>query len=113
MLLIYGDETQDIPPGTPEFDTMMAGYGAFTAEVEAKGAYKSGDPLLPTAAARTVRVRNGSAMVTNGPFAETAEQLGGYYILDCGTIEEAVAFAAKIPGAQRGSVEVRPILELE
>ena len=112
MLLIYGDESQDIPPGTPEFDEMMAGYGAFGQELRDRGAYVGGDPLQPTSDARTVRVRDGSAMVTNGPFAETAEQLGGYYIVDCATIEEAAAYAEKIPGAKRGSVEVRPIMDL-
>lgn len=112
MLLIYDNEKTAIAPGTPEWDGMMAGYGAFTQEVQQKGVFLAGDPLVDTPAAKTVRVRSGSALVTAGPFAETAEQLGGYYILECKTIEEAADFATRIPAAKRGSVEVRQVMEL-
>lgn len=112
MLLLYGSEKTSIVPGTPEWDGLMAGYGAFTEEVQQKGVFLAGDPLVDTPEAKTVRVRNGSALVTAGPFAETAEQLGGYYILECKTIEEAADFATRIPAAWDGSVEVRPVMEM-
>lgn len=112
MLLIYDSEKTAFAPGTPDWDEMMAGYGAFTEEVQQKGVFLAGDPLADTPGAKTVRVRNGSAMVTAGPFAETAEQLGGYYILECKTLDEAADFATRIPAAKRGSVEVREVLEL-
>jgi hypothetical protein len=113
MLLIYSDESTDLNPGDEGFDEMMTGYGAFTNEVRQSGAFDSGDPLQPVATATTVRVRDGRASHVDGPFAETREQLGGYYILDCKDLDQALAYAAKIPAAARGSVEVRPILELE
>ena len=112
MLLIYTNETTQPAPGTPDFGAMMEGYGAFTEEVRQKGVMHAGDPLDSAGGAKTVRVRNGRAVVTAGPFAETAEQLGGYYILNCETIDEATAYAAKIPGAAHGSVEVRAIAEM-
>lgn len=112
MLLIYTDETNDPAPGTPEGDAMFAGYGAFTQEVREKNLFLAGEPLQPTTTATTVRVRGGRTVLTDGPFAETKEQLGGFYILDCKDLDEACAMAAKIPGAAYGSIEVRPILEM-
>ena len=110
MLLIYSAENAGPAPQTPEFGEMMQGYGAFTQEIREKGIMKGGDPLQPVATATTVRVRNGAAEATDGPFAETKEQLGGFYILDCADLDEAIEYAAKIPSAKHGSIEVRPIM---
>ena len=107
LLLIYGDEKRWVTPDQAEFTTVLNQYRAFNEE-HAK-AIQSGNPLEPTATAKTVRVRDGSPMVTDGPFAETKEQLAGYYLVDADTPEAAISMAAKIPGARRGCVEVRPI----
>ena len=90
---------------------MYAAYGAFTEEIRAKGVMVAGDQLAPSTAATTVRVRDGETLVTDGPFAETKEQLGGYYLIEAESIDEAIEWAAKIPGAQFGVIEVRPIVE--
>lgn len=113
MLLIYTDESTDLNPGDPGFNEMMEGYAAFTRQVRENGAFQDGDPLQPVATATTVRVRDGKATHTDGPFAETKEQLGGYYVLDCKDLDQALEYAAQIPGAAHGCVEVRPIMELE
>ena len=110
MCLIYTDEAKDPQPGTPEMDRLMQGYMAFTQDVREKGVMVSGDPLQPVATATTVRLRDGQVETTDGPFAETKEQLGGFYILDCKDLDEAIAYAARIPSAAHGSIEVRPIL---
>jgi hypothetical protein len=112
MLLIYTDESTDLSPGDAGFDEMMAGYGRFSQAVRDLGVYEAGDPLQSVATATSVRVRNGKASNTDGPFAETREQLGGYYILDCKDLDQALELAAQIPGAARGTVEVRPVLDL-
>jgi hypothetical protein len=113
MLLIYTDERTDAQPGTPGFDEMATAYNAFGEEVRARGVFQTGEALLPTSMATTVRVRNDQRLTTDGPFAETKEQLGGFYILNCKDLDEALEFAAKIPGAKTGSIEVRPIMEFE
>ncbi len=111
MLLIYVDEENAEPkPGTPEFDASMAGYMAFTKEVREAGIMVAGDAIQPTSTATCVAVRDGKSQITEGPFAKTQEQLGGYYLLECKDLSEAHAFAAKIPGASHGRVEVRPII---
>lgn len=110
MLLIYDVEDSGPNPGTTEFDEMIQAYGAFGQEVEKAGVFVGGEALLPTSTATSVRVRNGTATTTDGPFAETKEALGGYYILDCKDLDEALAYAAKIPGASSGTVEVRPVM---
>jgi hypothetical protein len=112
MLLIYGDEATAPQDGSPEGAQMFAEYGAFTQEVMQAGAMQSGEPLLPIATATTVRVRSGKTLTTDGPFAETKEQLGGFYIVDCKDLDAAIGWAAKIPGAKHGSIEVRPIMEM-
>jgi len=109
MLLIYGDEANDIGPGQPGFEEMMAGYGAFTREVREKGAFVHGDPLDGAETATSLRLRDGKVIISDGPFIETKEQLGGFYILECATREAAIAYAAKIPRALNGSIEVRPM----
>jgi hypothetical protein len=107
MMLLYADESRP-----DQFsDETMAAYGAFTEEVQDKVVMLSGEALQTTESATSVRVRDGRVRTTDGPFAETKEQLGGFYILDCRDLDEAIAYAAKIPAASSGTVEVRPIME--
>ncbi|MFN0192604.1 MAG: YciI family protein [Aestuariivirga sp.] len=114
MLLIYGSEAAASPaPGTPEFDAYLGEYQAFTETVQKAGKYGGGEALQPTSTATSVRVRKGKTETMDGPFAETKEQLGGFYILDCKNLDEAIAYAAKIPDARTGTVEVRPIMVFE
>ena len=89
---------------------MLDEYQSFTEETQANGVYVGGEPLESVTTATTVRVRGGQSQVTDGPFAETKEALGGYYLLDCKDLDEALAYAAKIPSAAYGCVEVRPIM---
>ena len=111
LLLIYGPE--DVPDPTPdEQGQVMAAYNAFTEHIRSKNAYLGGEALEPTATATTVRVRDGRTLTTDGPFAETKEALGGYYLVEATNLDEAIDFAARIPGAQSGSIEVRPIWEI-
>jgi len=110
MCLIYATEGTGPQPGTPEFGAFMKGYMDFTAEVRESGAFVAGDALQPIATATTVSVENGKTMTTDGPFAETKEQLGGYYLLECKDLDEAIAHAAKIPSAAFGRIEVRPVM---
>ena len=105
MLLIYSDESGPAEGG----DDVLRRYRAFTEEVRDNGKLVGADRLQPATTATTVRIRNGETLVTDGPFAETKEQLGGYYLLECENIDEALAYAAKIPTAENGSVEVRPV----
>lgn len=112
LLMIYDNEAAAATMSEAEQQAELNAYWTFTNEVNAAGVYKGGEALQPIATATTVRVRNGKTMTTDGPFAETKEQLGGYYLLDCKNLDEAIAWAAKIPGAAKGSVEVRPIMEL-
>lgn len=112
IALIYSNEAQDGAMDEAAQGEMFARYGAFTQEVQAKGYFHSGEPLQPTSTATTVRVRDGKTQTTDGPFAETREQLGGFYILDCPSLDTAIEMAAKIPAAENGSIEVRPILEM-
>ncbi len=110
LLLIYAAES-NMPPAPAEGRKMMEAYATFTQDVRDRGLMESGDALQPTSTATTVRVRDGERLITDGPFAETREQLGGYYLLNCKDLDEALDYAARIPGAQNGTVEVRPILE--
>jgi hypothetical protein len=109
IALIYSNEKDDIPYGAPEWEQLMVDYRAFSAEAQRRGAMIAGDPLQSVETATTLRLRGGKVVPSDGPFAETKEQLGGYYILDCPTLDEAVELAALIPTAKRGSVEVRPM----
>jgi hypothetical protein len=110
MLLIYGagDSWQEL---TPEQQQQIgAEYFAFTEELRAAGKMVAGDALQPTSTATSVRVRDGETLTTDGPFAETKEVLGGYYLIDVDTIDEALEWAAKLPGAKYGTIEVRPVV---
>ena len=112
MFLIYSADGAGPQPGSPEFGAFMAGYGAFTNEVKEAGKMKEGAPLQGIDTAATVRMRDGKPEVTDGPFAETKEVLGGYYILDCENLDEALSLAGKIPSAAFGSIEARPVLDM-
>ena len=110
ILLIYSQENGN-PGGDVEQDVLRR-YGAFTQEVRDNGKLVTADRLQPTAAATTVRIRNGETLVTDGPFAETKEQLAGFYLIEARDLNDAIQVAAKIPPAREGSVEVRPVREL-
>jgi hypothetical protein len=109
-LLLIADE-ENIWDSLPESEVaaMYAAYGAFTRELQAAGALLGANQLQPVATATTVSVRDGETIVTDGPFAETKEVLGGYYLIDVETLDEAIEWAAKIPSATVGRVEVRPV----
>ena len=113
ICLIYGDEQSFQGMGDEDRNQVMADYMAFTESIGKSGNLVAGDALQPTTTATTVRVRNGETLVTDGPFAETKEQLGGYYVIDANDADEALAIAARIPGAQHGSIEVRPVVVFE
>ena len=108
LLLIYGEEKAWTTMSEAERNTLFADYRAFTDEVKQSGHWVGGKPLQPTPTATTVRVRSGKASTTDGPFAETREQLGGYYLVEAKDLDEATRIAARIPGARIGSIEVRP-----
>jgi hypothetical protein len=109
LLMIYQNEAEygKIDPATAK--KVMDEYGAFTQSIIQSGNFKAGDRLQPTTTATTVRVRDGKTLTTDGPFAETREQLGGYYLIEAKDLDAALAIAARIPGARFGSIEVRPI----
>ena len=109
MLLIYSDEGAE---GEGDDQDVLRRYGAFTEEIRENGKLVTADRLRPSSDATTVRIRGGETLVTDGPFAETKEQLGGYYVLECENIDEALAYAAKIPAAEQGSIEVRPVWQM-
>jgi hypothetical protein len=112
LLMIYQAENAGPTPGTEEFGTMTQGYFQFNQEMEERGLMVGGNPLEPISTASTVRLRDNKSAITDGPFAETKEVLGGYYLLDCKDLDEALECAAKIPTAKWGSIEVRPIMDL-
>jgi hypothetical protein len=107
---IYQDESRREQATPEEMQATTRAYMEFTREVDEKGIQLAGEGLYPTQTATTVRVREGERSVTDGPFAETKEALGGFYILECRDLDEAIEWAAKIPGAQTGSVEIRPVM---
>jgi hypothetical protein len=111
LLLIYSDEKADVNASPEEQDAWMNEYFTYTEEMRKAGISKDGEALQPTATATTVRVRDGKSLTTHGPFAETKEQLGGFYLLDCKNLDEAIEWASKCPGARVGSIELRPIME--
>ena len=112
-LLIYDDERTMAAMSEDERGALHAAYGSFTQELQTAGAMAGGAPLDSIRTATSVRVRSGETLTTDGPFAETKEQLGGFYLLECKDLDEAIEYAAKIPGAQSGCVEVRPVRVFE
>ena len=114
LLLIYSAADSGEPkPGSKEWDSYIAGYEALSEEAAAKGAMLGGNGLQDIDTATTVRVRGNNVETTDGPFAETREVLGGYYLMECKDLDEAIAYAAKIPGARYGSVEIRPVMQFD
>ncbi|NWF70756.1 MAG: YciI family protein [Chloroflexi bacterium] len=110
MLLIYGSEAASASMSQAEQEAEMAEYFAYTHETRAGGVFVGAEALHDTVKATTVRVREGKTVTSDGPFAETKEQLGGYYLLDCKDLDEAIKWAAKLPGARRGAIEIRPVV---
>jgi hypothetical protein len=113
LLSIYGDESGWNDATPEQVGAIMAAYGEFGEKAEAAGVMLGGEGLQPSATATTVRVRDDETLTTDGPFAETREQLGGYYLLECRDLDEAIGWAGKIPGAQNGTIEVRPVMDYE
>ena len=112
VLLIYNSEADGKKMSAAQQGEIFQGYHTFTQDLTKAGKNKGGNALEQTTTATTVRVRNGKTTVTDGPFAETKEQLGGYYIVEAKDLDEAISIAAKIPGAKHGSIEVRPIMKI-
>src|ERR1017187_3407896 len=112
LLMIYQNEAEyaKIDPAT--LQKVFEEYGAFTQGIVKSGNFKAGDRLQPTTTATTVRIRDGKTLTTDGPFAETREQLGGYYLVEAKDLDEASKIAARIPGARVGSIEVRPVMAM-
>ena len=110
LLLIYGDEEAWESLMPEEQGKAMQGWTDYTQWLRDTGAYVGGDALAPTTAATTVRIRDGETLTTDGPFAETKEQLGGYYLIEAANLDDAIAAAAKCPGAFGGTMEVRPVV---
>jgi hypothetical protein len=108
MLLMYANEA-DAPKNPEEYQAVAQAWGTFGKEAEAAGVLLSNNGLSSISDATTVRVRDGKTLISDGPFAETHEQLGGYYLLDCPDLDEAIRWAVKIPTAQFGSIEIRPL----
>lgn len=111
MLLIYADEALDVDVTADQIQEMMAAYGAYIQNLAEAGVFVATEGLQPTATATTVMVRDGQTLTTHGPFAETAEQLGGFVLIECNNLDEAIGWAAQCPTAHMGSVEVRPVMD--
>ena len=109
LLLIFGNEAEGAKRSAEQMGGVLKEYVAFTDSIRQNGNFVGGERLQPTATATTVRVRENKTVTTDGPFAETKEQLGGYYLIEAKDIDEAIAIAARIPGARFGCVEVRPV----
>jgi hypothetical protein len=111
-ILIYADENPAQEWTEEQRNAEMEAYGEFSKEIANRGLMQGGEPLQSTTTATTVRLRDGEVLTTDGPFAETKEALGGFYLLDCKDLDEAIEVAAKVPTAKHGSIEVRPLMEL-
>ena len=111
MLLIYSAPNTEPVYGTPEFQAMMASFTAFNEKAGADGVLRSGEGLKGVETATSLRLRNGKVETMDGPFAETREHLGGYYVLDVPDLDTALRYAALIPAAQFGTIEVRPLMD--
>jgi hypothetical protein len=113
LLLIYDNEKELFDQPKADYDKMMAEYNAFTADIAKSGELLGGNRLHRVANATTVRIRNGKNQITDGPFAETREQLGGYYLVEAKDLDEATKLALRIPSARIGSIEIRPVWSME
>lgn len=109
LYLLYADESKMPAPDSPQMEQQEAAFGRYYEELSAKGLFKGGDPVKPSATATTVRVRNGSTSTKPGPFAQGGEQVIGFYVIEAKNDDEAISYAAKVPSAAVGAVEVRPI----
>jgi hypothetical protein len=112
-LLIYASEQDWASQSEEQAQAQFQDYMSFTKDIVDRGIYQSGEALQPTATATTVRVREGETLSTDGPFAETKEQLGGFYVVEAKDLDEAIEIATKIPDVRGGSIEVRPIMEMD
>jgi hypothetical protein len=112
LLLIYDDESKMKNATQADQNAMFKEYGEFTASIVKSGNMRGGDALQPSSTATTVRVREGKTLTTDGPFAETREQLGGYYLVEAKDLDEAIKIGARIPSARYGAIEVRPVMQL-
>ena len=111
LCLLVGEPGMDSPvPGSPEFMRMLSDYQSATQAMAAAGVLIDSGPLQPSATATTLRVRDGEQLVTDGPFAELKEEIGGYYVLECADLDEALRWAATIPAVRYGSIEIRPLM---
>jgi hypothetical protein len=110
LCLLYGEQNSGPAPGTEEFQLMLGEFQTATSAMADAGVLVDSSPLQPPTAATTGRVRDGQTMLSDGPFAEIKEQLGGYYILDCDDLDAALRWVATIPSAKYGSIEVRPLM---
>ena len=113
LLLIYGNEAHWSTLNDSERDSIYQEYGQYTGSIHQTGHYRGGNELAETSTATTVRVRDGKRSVTDGPFAETKEQLGGYYLVEAADLDEAISLAERIPSVRWGSIELRPIVPHE
>jgi hypothetical protein len=113
VLLITGDESADEAMSPEEADARTAEYGAWAQECAARGALRGGERLRPTSDATTVRVRDGEVVTVDGPFAETKEQIAGYFVIEVDDLDQAVQAASMLPGARSGSIEIRPIWPMD
>ncbi len=112
LMLICTDESADVATSPAEAEASIAEYGAWIGEMSIRGVFQGGERLRPTTDATLVRVRDGETVTSDGPFAETKEQIGGYFVIDANDLDDAIEIAAKIPGARSGTIEVRPIWEM-
>jgi hypothetical protein len=112
-LLIYASEQEWANQTEEQSEAAYQEYMAFTKDIVDRGLMAGGEALQPTATATTVRVRDGETLTTDGPFAETKDQLGGFYLVDCKDLDEAIEVAARIPDVRRGSIEIRPVMEVD
>jgi len=111
MILIYADEALYADMPEAELAAVMADYGRYAEEMEAAGVLRGGSELAPVHTATTVRLKGGKVVCSDGPFAETKEQLGGYMLIDCANLDEAIKWAARCPSAAHGSIELRPLVD--
>jgi hypothetical protein len=113
LLMIYANEKAEANMNEGERGELFAAYMKYTEDLKQAGAFVAGDALQPVSTATSVRVRNGDKITTDGPFAETKEQLGGYYLIEAKDLDAATQWAAKIPSAKYGTIEVRPLMVFE